>query len=162
MHKIIGILVIGILTSCTVNKAKKSANIFSGDQIGCGDFIIYKLSKDNAEYISIAFNSNEIEYKDSQSYGIGKANILEVRRAKFDGAIHETLCSDVIVSKPKELINEVALSGLIGINLTANDMEKAKNKEPYFVTLSLRNVIFENYSIEYLRIENVKVGWLPD
>lgn len=134
---------------------------FSGGSIGCGDFIAYKLSEDNSEYVSIIVDISMIELEQMQAYAIGKADVVQVTRKKFDGSIGESLCNDVMSDKPKELLSEVATQGVIELHVSEGEREKQKKDEPYKVTLILKKVVFSTMTIDYLRLENVNVGWLP-
>lgn len=150
-----------LLSACAVSKKTNTTHSFVGDQVGCGNFMVYKLSEDNREYLSISFKADQVEYKNKQSFGVDKADFLEVRWKKFGGEIHQSLCNDVIGRHPSTISDEVALSGLVDISLSEGQVENANNESPYIVTIVLRNIEFESSSIDYLRIENVNVGWLP-
>ena len=134
---------------------------YSGDAIGCGNFIIYQLTEDNQEYVSIKVDINSIAIQSMQSYALGKAQVVSVSRKKFEGVINQALCNDVIVEKPRKVLEEEARDGIVEVFLTESEIEKASNREPYIVTVVLKKVSFETMSIDYLRIENINVGWLP-
>ena len=151
-----------ILTSCAVNKQTTSSNPFEGDQVGCGDFIIYKLSSDNKSYLSVAFNVKSVELTTRQVYAIGKADVIEVAYKKYDSDISPMLCNDVMPTKPtKPVLDQVATSGTVEVLISDIDIEKAKRKEPYAVTLILKDVQIGEETIDYIRIDKTTVGWLP-
>lgn len=134
---------------------------YSGDSVGCGDFIVYKLTNDNKEYISVVIDMSAIELEERQSYAIAKAEIVNVNRKKFDGLIHTSLCNDVLVEKPEELLSESANEGVVELIVSELQREKKEKGEPYMVTIILKKVVFETMTIDYLRLGNIKVGWLP-
>ena len=136
-------------------------HIFTGHSIGCGDFIVYKLSEDNREYVSIAFNAKKAELRDFQAYGVGKTDILEVRRRKYREPISPAICNDVMVDKPELILEESPKEGVIEILVSEEERKKAMENKGYKVTIVLKKVLFEDSAIDYLRIENVFVGWLP-
>lgn len=150
-----------VLAGCAVNKGTKSIHVFKGDAIGCGDFIVYKLSDDNKEYISIAFNAKNVELRDFQAYGVGKTDIMEVKRRKYKEPISASICNDVMVDKPELVLEESPKQGVIEILISEENREKARKNQGYNVTIVLKKILFENSAIDYLRIENVYVGWLP-
>ncbi|WP_425391876.1 hypothetical protein [Ekhidna sp.] len=150
------------LASCAVNKSTNTFHPFNGNQVSCGNFIAYKLTDDNDEYVSVSFSASEVDFTESQVFGIGKAKVLEVRRKKYNGPISSTLCNDVMPAEmPDKVSDEVATSGLVEILLSQEDIEKAKNGQPYSVTIILKDVQFTEMTIDYLRIEKTNVGWLP-
>lgn len=134
---------------------------YTGAEVGCGNFIVYKLTLDNKEFVSIAFNSATVQWVDSQSFAVGKADVLEIKRKVYAGEIHQSLCNDIMMEKPEKLIEEVATSGIVEVLTSENERAKANKKEPYKVTIILKNVTFSEITIDYLRIENIHVGWLP-
>ncbi len=150
-----------LLFGCAVNKGTKSIHVFKGDSIGCGDFIVYKLSEDNREYVSIAFNAKNVKLRDFQAYGVGKTDILEVKRRKYRESISASICNDVMVDKPELILDESPSEGVIEILISEEERKKASQNKGYNVTIVLKKVLFENSAIDYLRIENVFVGWLP-
>ena len=160
MNKLIIILSI-FATACAVNKGTKSIHPYNGDSLGCGNFIVYKLSKDKTEYVSIALNASKIAFENIQAYGVGKAEILEVKRKKYEGDISPSLCNDIMTDPPKVQLEETATSGIVEILLAENEIEKAKKNDGYRATIVLKNVVFTTMTVDYLRIENVYVGWLP-
>lgn len=159
--KIWSLSLLSLLFACSVTKNAKTINPYEGDAIGCGNFIVYKLTPSNDEYISISFNASEVELVGSQSYGIGKTDILKVERKKFAGPMNQLLCNDVMEGRPKKIFDEVATSGTVDINLNEVALEQAKDNKGYKVTVILRNVEFEGLTLDYLKLENVYVGWLP-
>ncbi|MEP1032996.1 hypothetical protein [Ekhidna sp.] len=162
MKKLSYITLIFLIASCSVSKSTKTMHPFSGDSVGCGNFIVYKLTEDNKEFVSIIVDVSSIELEARQSYGIGKSEIIKVTRKKYEGAINETLCNDVMIAKkPKELLEEVATDGVVDLIVSEVEQEKANNNEPYKATIILKNVVFESISIDYLRLDNINVGWLP-
>lgn len=150
-----------VFAGCAVNKGTKSIHAFKGDAIGCGDFIVYKLSNDNKEYVSIAFNAKNVELQDFQAYGVGKTDIMEVKRRKYKEPISASICNDVMVDKPELIIEESPKQGVVEILIPEEEREKAKKNQGYKVTIVLKKILFENSAIDYLRIEDVYVGWLP-
>ena len=144
-----------------MNKKTKSLHSFDGDAIGCGDFIVYKLSRDTKEYISIAFNAKEVDLQAFQAYGVGMTDIMEVKRRKYKESIGASICNDVMVNKPDLLLEESPKQGVIEILVSDGEREKAKNNQGYYVTVVLKKLLFQDAAIDYLRIENVYVGWLP-
>ncbi|WP_421762586.1 hypothetical protein [Ekhidna sp.] len=150
-----------LLTACAVNKNTKSTNPYTGDTVGCGNFIVYKLNEDNSEFVSIVIDAGSVELESTQSYGIGKADIVKVARKKYAGSIAASLCNDVMMDKPDELLDEVATSGTVELLVDELEIEKAKKNEAYKVTVILRKVAFGDTTIDYVRLEDVMVGWLP-
>jgi len=129
--------------------------------MGCGDFIVYKLTNDNKEYISVAFNAKNVELQDFQAYGIGLTDIMEVKRRKYKEPISASLCNDVMLDKPELIYEESPTQGTVEILVSSEEREKAKKNQGYRVTIVFKKVLFESSVIDYLRIEDVFVGWLP-
>ena len=146
---------------CAVNKKTQAFHAYRGDAVGCGNFIVYQLTDDNTEYVSVAFNAAEVEFNDFQAYGVGKTDVMQVRRLKYKGPIIASLCNDVMFEKPELLIEEAPTQGTIEILISAEERAKAKKNQGYRVTVVFKKVVFEDSSIDYLRIEDVYVGWLP-
>lgn len=162
MKKLIYLILMLLIAGCSVTKNTKTLHPFSGDSIGCGNFTVFKLTEDNMEYVAVTVDIPSIELISKQAYGIGKTDLVKVVRKKYDGAINETLCNDIMpASFPKEMLMETAEEGLVEVIVTKADQEKAANNQPYKATVVLRNVVFETVSIDYLRFENINVGWLP-
>lgn len=162
MKKLVIILLFSILIAgCAVNKHTKSIHNFKGDAIGCGDFIVYKLSSDYTEYISVAFNARNVELQDFQAYGVGKTDIMEVKLRKYKAPISASICNDVMADKPELILEESPKQGVVEIIISEENREKARKNQGYNVTVVLKKVLFEDSTIDYLRIENVYVGWLP-
>lgn len=134
---------------------------YTGDSIGCGDFIIYKLANNNQEYVSVIMDMSSIELESLQVYAIGKADVVKVTRKKFDGPVNTSLCNDVMSVRPKELLEEIASQGIVELVVGETQRKEKKKGNPYTVTVILKKVVFEGMSIDYLRLENVNVGWLP-
>lgn len=149
------------ICGCTVNKSTKSINPYSGGAVGCGNFIVYKLSEDKASYLSVRLDVGAIELVEFQAYVIGKADVVQVLRKKFAGAIDASLCNDVMPDKPEKLIEEEATAGILEVRVDKEELEKAKIKEGYRVRLTLKKMVFENQTVDYLVIDDVYVGWLP-
>lgn len=160
MPRISLVLLIACL-SCTASKQTKTIHPFTGDAVGCGQFIVYKLTESNDEYVSISFDVGSVLLQRLQSYAIDKAQVVTVKRKRFEAPIHDTLCNDVRREKPQKSFEEAAKEGIVEIYLSDIDIERAKNKESYYVTVVLKNVIFDSISIDYLRLEKIYVGWLP-
>lgn len=161
MKQIYLLIALFVISGCAVNKGTKSIHSFTGDSIGCGNFIVYKLSGDNKEYISVAFNAQNVEFDDFQAYGVAKTDIMEVKRRKYKEPISASLCNDVMADKPQLLLEESPKQGIVEIIVSDDDLEKAKKRQGYRVTIVLKKMLFENAAIDYLRIEDVYVGWLP-
>ena len=161
MNKLFDLLLILAIASCSVTKSTKSMHPYSGGSVGCGNFIVYKLTEDNKEYVSVVVDVLSIELESMQTYAIGKADVIKVSRKKYDGVIDAALCNDVMANKPKKLFEEEATSGQVELILNKVEMEKAKKNEPYRATIVLKKIVFESTSIDYLRLENINVGWLP-
>ncbi len=161
MNKIAFLALIILSSACSVTKSTKSSHPFTGDSVGCGNFIVYKLSEDNTEYVSVAVNIRSIDLEGQQAYAIGKADVVEVKRQKFAGKVNASLCNDVMIDMPKEELEEIATSGIVELKLNNAELKKAKNKEPYKATVVLKNVVFSSITIDYLYLENIYVGWLP-
>lgn len=161
MYRFFTVILIGLLSSCAVNKSTKTMHPYSGGSVGCGNFIVYKLTEDNTEFVSVVLDVNSIELEPSQAYAIGKADVVKVTRKKYAGAIGATLCNDVMVEKPRELLEEIAREGIVEIRVSEDERKKAEKKEAYKATVILKNVVFETMTIDYLRLENINVGWLP-
>ena len=161
MKKQFILLVVVLVSACTVNKSTNSMHPYNGDTIGCGDFVVYKLTKDNKEYISIVVDMSSIELEERQAYAIGKADVVNVTRKKFNGPIHTALCNDVMSERPEEVLTESADGGVVEVIVGELQQEKKEKGEPYTVTLVLKKVTFETSTIDYLRMDDVNVGWLP-
>ncbi|MEM6643049.1 MAG: hypothetical protein AAF616_08730 [Bacteroidota bacterium] len=147
--------------SCSITKKTARTHSYEGDAIGCGNFIVYKLSEDNREYLSIALNAKNIEFTDFQAFGVGKTDVMEVKRRVYDESISASLCNDVMFEKPELLKEESPSQGIIELIVSQEEREKAQNGQGYRVTLVLKKVLFEEVLVDYLRIEDVFVGWLP-
>lgn len=154
-------LLTGLLAACAVNKSTKTLHDFTGSSIGCGNFIVYKLTKSNDEFISIKIDVSAIELEKMQAYGVGKTDFVNVVRRKYAGAVNSTLCNDVMTPKPELLLEEIGNSGIVELRISDTELEKANNNDGYHATLILKNIVFETQVIDYLQIENVYVGWLP-
>ena len=149
-----------MLSACAVTQAVKTINPFEGEQKGCGNLIVYKLTEDKAQFISIALNGKESDLRLKRQCWINKSDILEVRWKVYDADVSSLLCNDVLRESPNELKNREATSGIVKILILEEELEKAKSNNPYNVTLELRKVVFEGLTLDYLQIENVTVGWL--
>ena len=160
--KVSQLLLIAGIVGCAVTKNTQPLHPFLGESVGCSNFIIYKLSEDNKQYVSIKIDGSAVEWQESQAYAIGKADILSVHYRKFDSVIHQVLCNDIMpVRMPKRLVEEMAKEGEVEIIISEEEREKASNYQGYKVTVVLKDVIFDSLLIDYLRIDNVYVGWLP-
>ncbi|MEQ9466633.1 MAG: hypothetical protein RLN88_04425 [Ekhidna sp.] len=148
-------------SACSVTKSTQSMHPFDGGSVGCGNFIVYKLSGDNQEYVSVVLDVTSIELQKMQAYSVDKAEVVKVKRKKYDGPINASLCNDVMMQKPNELLEEVAIDGIVEVYVDLLEKEKAEKKEPYKVTIVLKKIVFETMTIDYLRLENINVGWLP-
>src|SRR5690606_35689781 len=115
-----------IFMGCSVTKSTQSMHQFTGGEVGCGNFIVYKLTESNDEYVSIALNASELEFEEFQAYAIGKTEIMEVKHKKFDGPINQALCNDVMGKRPAEILEETATSGVVEILVSEVEREKAK------------------------------------
>lgn len=162
MKQTLFIALILLFCGCSVTKSTKTIHPFNGDSVGCGNFIVYKLTEDNQAYVSVIVDVSSIELEERQAYGIGKTPLVNVAYKKFDSKIDQTLCTDIrFDKKPGLLVDEIAEEGLIELLVSDIELEKAKNDEPYKATVILKNVRFESLSIDYLRFEKINVGWLP-
>lgn len=161
MKKQFILLIVVLVSACTVNKSTKSMHPYEGDVVGCGDFIVYKLTEDNEEYISIVVDLSSIVLEERQAYAIGKADVVNVTRKKFNGPIHAALCNDVMGERPEEVLTESADGGIVELIVGKLQQEKKEKGEPYTITLVLKNVTFETATVDYLRLDDVNVGWLP-
>lgn len=159
--KISQLLLVALVVSCSVTKNTQSMHPYKGDEVACGNFIAYKLTQGNDEYISISFNASTVEYVESQIYAIGKTDIVEVSRKKFNGDISAALCNDVMMDQPSEVSSETATSGTIEVIVSEAERRKAESKQGYRVTIVLKEVKFSEVTVDYLRLENIYVGWLP-
>lgn len=157
---LISFLILGA-SACAVNKSTKSMHPYSGGSLGCGNFIVYKLSEDNTEYVSVILDVSSIELTQVQAYALGKAEVVQVIRKKFSGPIDASLCNDVMKDRPEDLLEEKATQGIVEVRINEAEREKALAKQPYNVTVILKNVIFGTMTIDYLRVDSVNVGWLP-
>ena len=63
--------------------------------------------------------------------------------------------------RPEELLTEVAEGGIVELHVNETQRQKKEKGEPYTVTVVLKKVVFETMSIDYLRLEDVNLGWLP-
>lgn len=161
MNRFYTLFFLVLISACAVNKSTNSMHPYKGDEIACGNFVIYKLTENNSEYISIRVDANAIELENIQAYGIGKSDVVNVERRKFEGEVQASLCNDVMMDKPRQLLKEVAISGIVELRVTQQELEKAEAKDGYRVTVILKNVIFETQTIDYLQIDSAYVGWLP-
>lgn len=152
-------LVLLIAVGCAVSKQTNAINPFQGEKVGCGNFIVYKLSEDKTQFISISLNASEIEFEDS--FAKVDPQLIEIRWKKYDGDISPSLCNDLMMEKPELLNDQVSKSGNIEIRVNDSEKKKKDNNEPYKVTVTLENVVFQGLVIDYLQIQNVVVGWLP-
>ncbi len=134
---------------------------YSGDSVACGNFIVYKLTEDNTEFVSVIIDASSIELEKMQAYSVGKADVVSISRKKYAGPVHQSLCNDVMMDKPNQVLEEDATEGLVELIVSEENMQKAEKKEPYRVTLVLKKVTFDTMTIDYLRLENIIVGWLP-
>ncbi len=155
------ITILFVMAGCSVNKSSKTIHPYLGNSIGCGDFIVYKLEEDNTGFVSIAFNAKSVDLQRFQAYGVGKTDILEIKKKKYKGSISASICNDVMTEKPELVLEESPRQGVVEILIAEDQIEKAKNNEGYKVTIVLKKVLFEKSAIDYLRIEDVYVGWLP-
>lgn len=149
------------LTACSTNKQLQSIHPFQGSQGGCGNFMVYKLSEDKKQVLSIVVNMQGITPKALQSYGLDKTEVVEVTWKMYAGDISPSLCNDVLTPRPRQLKDVVATSGLVDIFINDLEREKIEQGRPYKVTIVLRKIAFEGLFLSNLRIENVNVGWLP-
>lgn len=136
----------------------KSVNRFTGTQAGCGHMIVYKLTENNTEYISMALNTKGLKLTNSQTYWIGKEDFLEVKWKVFNRDIQNSICNEGLDRRPRPSINLAATSGIVKIQVSDEDLIKSRRKESYIVTVELRNIVFEGLTVDYLRLENVQVG----
>lgn len=151
-----------LLAGCTVRQTISTINPFSnGDQVGCGNFIIYKLSQDGKEYVSVALNATGLELAEIQTFYIGRDDLLEVKWKKFESDVRKMLCNDVLGRRPETISDWLAQSGSVTLKLSGQDLEKSKRREAFNVSLILKKVAFEGTSVDYLSIENVTIGWIP-
>lgn len=148
-----------MIASCSVSKKTSTINPFQGDTVGCGNFIVFRLSEDGKQYISVSVNANEVEFEDS--FALVDAKAVEVKWKKFAGDIRSAICNDVMGDKPSQLNDQVAKSGAVSIKINDEERRKKENNEAYKVTVVLKELIFEDLTVDYLQIENVVVGWLP-
>ena len=160
MNRFLTLLLL-VVVGCTVNKGTSTIHPYSGNSVACGNFVVYKLTEDETGFVSLIVNASSINFEKTQIYAIEKAEAVKVDRKKYEGSIGSSICNDVLVDLPKVLLEESAREGLVEITLNDENLEKARNKQPYRVTITLKNVIFESMAIDYLLFENVYVGWLP-
>lgn len=144
-----------------MSKSTNSVNPFDGDVVGCGNFIVYKLSENDQEFISIALHASSVELRSNQSYGVGKSEALEIKWKKFDGDVSPTLCNDVAGVRPTKTLERAAKSGVLNVRIDKISLEKSKTGAPYKVTLVLKNVVFDGLVVDYLEIQDAQVGWIP-
>ncbi len=161
MNKFLILVTCIIGFGCAVNKSTKTMHPYSGNSAGCGNFIVYKLTDDETEFVSIKVDISKIDLEKSQVYAIGKAEVVSINRKKYGASIGSSICNDVMIDPPKLLLEETANDGLVELTLTEENLVKAKNNQPYRVTVILKNVIFKSIAVDYLQFDNVYVGWLP-
>ena len=161
MNKFLILLSLVLGTSCAVNTGTKTIHPYSGGSTACGNFVVYKLTEDETEFVSLKVDMSSIDLVKTQTYGIGKAEVVSVFRKKYASSVSASLCNDVMIDKPELLLEEAASNGLVELSLTAENLKKAKNKQPYHVTVIFKDVIFESMVIDYLQLDNVIVGFLP-
>ncbi|MEP1097530.1 MAG: hypothetical protein ABJG78_20605 [Cyclobacteriaceae bacterium] len=159
MRNYLTITILLIIVGCSVSKKTSAVNPFQGDTVGCGNFIVYRFSEDGDQYISVSFNANEVEFEDS--FERINAQYIEVKWEKFAGDMRSAICNDVMGEKPNQLMDQIAKSGSVSIRVNEAEQKKKENNEAYKVTVTLKDLVFENLSVDYLQIENVVVGWLP-
>ena len=161
MNKILFSILILISLGCSVRIKTKEIHPYIGDSVGCGSFIIYKLSADDTEYLSVIIDATFIEWENKQTYSIAKANVVYVSRKKYEKSIAASLCNDVMVEKPKLLLTEDATEGISELIISDENIEKAKKNQAYQVSVVLKNISFETLFLDYLYLEKITVGWLP-
>lgn len=150
-----------LLAACTVSKSTNTVNPFNGKVVGCGNFIVYQLSGDNKEFISIALNAKEVELKANLGFVIGRSEGIEVKWKKFSGDISNVLCNDAVGNRPERVHELTASGGTLNVSIEKDLLEQAKNGDPYKVSLILKNVVFEGLVVDYIEIKDVQVGWIP-
>ncbi|WP_370087291.1 hypothetical protein [Ekhidna sp.] len=161
MNKALFLILVVLVSACAVNKGTKTIHPYNGGSVGCGNFIVYKLTDDNTEYVSVVLDASSIELEQTQAYAIGIADVVKVTRKKYAGSIASSLCNDVMADKPEELLEEIASEGIVEVRVSEVEIKKAEKKEAYKATIILKNVVFDGVVIDYLRLEDVTVGWLP-
>jgi hypothetical protein len=87
--------------------------------------------------------------------------MVKVYRKKFDAPVAHLLCNDVVGERPKEILEEEAISGIVEVRLSKNELEKARKREGYHVDVTLKKVMFQTQAIDALFMDDVYVGWLP-
>ena len=86
---------------------------------------------------------------------------MDVKKRTYDGAIDKVLCSDEGVTPPALLKEERPVSGIVELRIKEAEKVKSENGEAYLISMVLKRVRFAESTIDYLLIENVRVGWLP-
>lgn len=150
-----------LLSACTVSKSTNTINPFRGDVAGCGNFIVYKLSEDGNQFISVALHAASIELGASQTFSIGRSEAVEIKWKKFEGDVGATLCNDVVGQRPRRIYDFTATSGTLNVQIDEVELVKVKAGDPYNVNLLLKNVVFDSLVVDYLEIKDAKVGWIP-
>lgn len=161
MKQFLLLLMLAGVMGCSVNKTMQESHRFTGKTVGCGNFTVYRLTEDNQSYISVNLKVAQLELNEKQVYAIGKADVVDVRHKAFSGPINNAICNDVMGDRPDQQTNEMAKSGQVEVLFSKEELTKARNNEPYRVTVVLKDVVFGGVTISYLRYENTYVGWLP-
>lgn len=142
--------------------------VFKGKVIGCGDF-----------FVSQALDNNHLNIFISVR-GAGKKNLdltttyktfslpnddLMARISVMDRAVGYYYCDDVVLHEPQLVSMWNAVSG--DLKIAVSNVEDSIYQEPYYITVILENILFENAEngnqrfIPGLVIEDVFVGWFP-
>ncbi len=150
-----------LIASCTVSKTTSPLHPFRGGQLGCGNFVVYKLTEDEKAYISVSYVASAYQFKETQSFEISVGGGVKVRWKKFEESIRSSLCNDVRTVNLRPTLDQTAESGSVEVRIDQNSLSMAEDDKPYEVTLVLKNIVFDGLVVDYLQIENVTVGWMP-
>jgi hypothetical protein len=141
---------------------------FKGRVIGCGDFFVNQILDNDHLNITISVSGAgknilnlTSEYK---TFSLPNDDLI-TRISVMDIAVGQYYCNDAIIQEPKLVSLWNAVSGDIKIAIF-ND-ENSINEDPYYITIVLENIFFENKDngqqrfIPSLTFDNVLVGWYP-
>ncbi len=171
------LIVIIIFSGCNKNNTSNSVNSniqtselqktdlssynFVGETKGCGNFLVYKATKDKTKVLRIEVNERKLNLtKEPQTFDIAETKLINIRIDNFGQETYENrfdYCYDAITAKPKPKIYQ-AVSGKIIIS-------KSKDTDPFYeVTLMLKEIKFDTsdakpFTIQQFEIKDVQVGF---
>ena len=138
---------------------------FDGGVHGCGNFFLYKTTKDETKVVSVKVNQTALKINDSpQSFQIEGNKYFDVYIDDFgkdDYKYRPGYCFDVITADKTESIRYPAVKGKATFYTS-----KSAESHFYNAAVILENITFQTpdnnyFNIEKIEIRDVKVGWLP-